>query len=542
MCGIKIISSYLLLLFYLGTLNCFGQKTMIDYQKLAKKQFNVGNYADAIINNTEALKLAEKNKNCKGIVSSNLQIGNCNFCLGNTKIALSYYLISKYYCDSCGVDSLSGVTHSNIGAAYLTLGNVDTALVYFYKTVSVLKNTKLYVDKARVYSLIGGIFLNKNGAMNTDLAKSNFDLAEQNAGLSKNYGIKYFVLLRFTNYYTKTGNLPLAKKYAQQAYDLVFANDGMVEEKIYVTRVLAQQLATTVNPKINQLYDQFVTLHDSVFKTESANKIADYKVQYETEKKITENKLLKQELSLNQIKINSRNTTIIGLLIGVLLIIVLFFWRLSVVNLKKKNKELQISQAIQKEKERISRDLHDNVGGQLSYILYSLDGINDEDSKKRTELTHEINGAVKNVVSNLRETIWAINDAEITVTDFADKLKVYTRMLFKNTPTKIIFNEQLQGNATLNSSIGLNLYRICQEVLTNAFKHAKASQLVVSITTVNNATTINISDNGVGFDNIAHNNNNSYGLTNMHARANDVNIKLNLKTEIDNGTTYTLVV
>jgi signal transduction histidine kinase len=91
-----------------------------------------------------------------------------------------------------------------------------------------------------------------------------------------------------------------------------------------------------------------------------------------------------------------------------------YIWRINIINLKKKQKELEATQAIQKEKERISRDLHDNVGGQLSYVLYSLDGINTDDKSKRTEITGNVNESVRNVISNLRETIWAINDEAIS--------------------------------------------------------------------------------------------------------------------------------
>jgi signal transduction histidine kinase len=106
---------------------------------------------------------------------------------------------------------------------------------------------------------------------------------------------------------------------------------------------------------------------------------------------------------------------------------------------------LEAAQAIQKEKERISRDLHDNVGGQLSYVLYSLDGINTDDKSKRTEITGNVNESVRNVISNLRETIWAINDEAISINDFSDKLKVYVRSMFRNTETKISFTENIQS-------------------------------------------------------------------------------------------------
>src|SRR5690606_12580329 len=112
-----------------------------------------------------------------------------------------------------------------------------------------------------------------------------------------------------------------------------------------------------------------------------------------------------------------------------LLLILTILWLLGKNNLKKKQQELLMLQNLQRDKERIARDLHDNVGGQLSYIVYSLDGINDEQNEKRLEITKDVNQAVRSVISSLRETIWAISDANIAAQDFSDKLKVFTKTL-----------------------------------------------------------------------------------------------------------------
>lgn len=299
-------------------------------------------------------------------------------------------------------------------------------------------------------------------------------------------------------------------------------------------------MSLTGHPETNTYITKYILLKDSVFGAESAAKIAQYQTLYETDKKITENKLLQQKNELSKSEIEAKNKTIIGLLIGVLLIVITIFWRVSVINLKKKNRELEAAQAIQKEKERISRDLHDNVGGQLSYVLYSLDGINEKDTKKRSELTTNINESIRNVISSLRETIWAINDESVNLNDFSDKLKVYVRSIFKNTETKIVFNEQITNNIQLNSLVGLNLYRICQEIINNAFKHAKASELKVDII-ANDKTTVIISDNGVGFD-LEKQTDDGFGLSNIKSRAQETGIKLDLKTELNKGVVYTLVV
>ena len=207
---------------------------------------------------------------------------------------------------------------------------------------------------------------------------------------------------------------------------------------------------------------------------------------------------------------------------------------------EQKQKEVLLIQAAQKEKERISRDLHDNVGGQLSFVLFSLDGIKSEDKHQREILSQSINESVRIVINNLRETIWAISDESINIQNFSDKLKVYVRSIFKNSEIKIIFKENLIHEQNLNSVVGLNLYRICQEIINNIFKHSNAKELQILITSQNNVTIV-ISDNGKGF-NINDVGTDSFGLSNIKARAEDAGIVVDVKSHLNVGTTYILIV
>jgi signal transduction histidine kinase len=198
-------------------------------------------------------------------------------------------------------------------------------------------------------------------------------------------------------------------------------------------------------------------------------------------------------------------------------------------------------QKLQHDKERIARDLHDNIGGQLSYIIYSLDGINHEDKEKLSEVAGSINQSVRSVINSLRETIWAINDANIDAQDFSDKLKLFARNLFKHGKTKINFTENIKTKREMNSLVGLNLYRICQEILNNAFKYANATEVKIDLQSDEEKLFIVISDNGIGFD-ITHQNKEHYGLQNIKKRAMEFGISLKLETAINKGTRYELLV
>ena len=212
--------------------------------------------------------------------------------------------------------------------------------------------------------------------------------------------------------------------------------------------------------------------------------------------------------------------------------------------LKNQQEKIQIEfesqMRLQHERERISRDLHDNVGAQLSYIISNIDHIVETKNKDNHRLD-DVSDTAKNAILNLRETIWAINNEQITVEDFYDRFKLYATNQIKNrTDVHLIFNENIVHNHTLHPNQALNLYRICQEALTNALKYANAKTLKVFIQANENPYfQFSLEDDGIGFD--FNENTEGYGFKNMKARAEEMGASLNLKSEKGKGTTVEII-
>ncbi len=204
---------------------------------------------------------------------------------------------------------------------------------------------------------------------------------------------------------------------------------------------------------------------------------------------------------------------------------------------EKLQMELESQIRLQHERERISRDLHDNVGAQLSYIISNIDHIVETQNKDENRLDDVANSA-RSAILNLRETIWAINNEQITVEDFYDRFKLYATNQVKNrSDVRLIFSENIVNNSILNPNQALNLYRICQEALNNALKYADAQTLDIFIQT-NEATQFKfcLKDDGIGFD-LSKNTEGGYGLKNMKARAKEIGAGFHLQSELGKGTT-----
>ncbi len=230
------------------------------------------------------------------------------------------------------------------------------------------------------------------------------------------------------------------------------------------------------------------------------------------------------------------------LLAGVSLVaaIVFLFQR---ARFKKKLRAIELQQKIQNERERISRDLHDSVGTQLSLISNNIEWIayplKEFTETERAEKLKSLNQKSREVISTLRESIWALNKEAITMEEFSDKLKSFIqKQLQLYTHIKLQYKEDISQNLVLGPNEALNLFRICQEGISNSLKYSDASILQVAITTTEGKYRVAISDNGKGFTMSDRNALEGHGLDNMKHRAGEIDSTLEIIPVVGTGTTF----
>ncbi len=194
------------------------------------------------------------------------------------------------------------------------------------------------------------------------------------------------------------------------------------------------------------------------------------------------------------------------------------------------------------QRERISRELHDNVGSQLSYIsgnidllIDSKDFLSKEDEIRKLLLVSDTS---KNLVSDLRETIWVIKKESITLEEFSDRLKSFLQdqiVLSPDIDFEII--ESIKKDYRFQPTESLNTYRICQEAINNSIKHSSANKIVLKIfSDAEKNYYFSISDNGKGFDTLIKKDGH-YGLENMQQRAKEVGAEITIESELGKSTT-----
>jgi|GEM_PF-904668 signal transduction histidine kinase len=557
------------------------------YAELQKKKGAVfyygGNTDSALHYFKSSLTIYERLNDSLEIIKAYNNIGAISLKTRKLDQAISYFFKCLFFDENKNDLKSIASDYNNIGIALMDKKDFLAAQTYLMKVIKIREVLKDSIGIARASLNLGNVYIGQKKYTETiKILNSLYSLLNENeypdeySHLLNNLGLCYMYLnendlaldlfnkslkiKRQNNIdkdlentlgnlgivYSKQKNYPQAILYSLEA-ETSALKSGQIEVQRSARIILTEcYLKTNQSNLAFESFQILKELNEKFYNLNSAQQVAEIQTKYETEKKENENKLLLQqndikqlEIIANEQKIKSKNITIIILIISILLITIIVLWWINLTNLRKKEKELALVQKIQKEKERISRDLHDNVGGQLSYVLYSLDGITSRDSKKQEEISKSINDSVRQVISNLRETIWAINDENIPIQDFSDKLKVYTRTIFRHSAVEVKFQEKIENSITLNSLVGLNLFRICQEIINNVFKHAEASLVTISIESTDKIS-VTISDNGKGFE--LDSENEGYGLTNIKKRAEETGISVEMSSAKGSGVTYKLIV
>lgn len=188
-------------------------------------------------------------------------------------------------------------------------------------------------------------------------------------------------------------------------------------------------------------------------------------------------------------------------------------------------RNLEMQQRLENERKRISRDLHDNVGAQLTYLINNLDWLADQGGNEVEvgERLRTLSESGRQAMLTLRQTIWAIGNEALEIEDFADRFKAYVlKMLAVHPGLQADFEEDFTESATLSPETALHLFRIGQEAVHNVLKHAKASKLQVRFYNRSDCVFgLEITDNGQGFDAQLAPPEGHHGLLNMQARASE---------------------
>jgi signal transduction histidine kinase len=213
---------------------------------------------------------------------------------------------------------------------------------------------------------------------------------------------------------------------------------------------------------------------------------------------------------------------------------------------EKKLQQLKNEKQLKEERERISRDLHDNLGAYANAVLYNTELLeNEKEEQKRLELIGDIKFASKDIITSLRETVWALKKETYTAEECFVRIKNFIQPLSRYYSHIHFINEgTAPDNMQLHYTKALALVRIVQEATANAIKHSGAKNISIHSTAgEDNRWVITVTDDGRGFNyKEARTGDAGNGLTNMENRAAEANFGYKIDPGNGTGTVITLII
>lgn len=508
------------------------------------ESYQLKNFDSAILEGNKALVMARKNTDSIAVAQLKHQMGVASYFSGKydvaaknfqeaiailekdkknrQKLAPVYNDLAKLYRKTRDLDKALE-NYSNANAIYRSLNDTsgiamilnESGVVYEYKydykeAVNRYTMSMHYAEKAGdslsvSYSLsnIAGVYV----------IEKKYDLAEQN--LLRCLRIRELLKDSFAMalVYSDLGVAMNAKGDYKKAVEYLSTSNRLAEKMRYpelqsnnYNELSAVSQKQGDFQKAFEYFSKRTALRDSLFNLEKTKEIQRLNSQYETARK-------EQQILTQRNRLRLQNYLFIGIGVLVLLgILLVWSWykryrlqqesKLQTEILKQQElKARAILEAEENERQRIARDLHDGVGQMMSAAKMNLSAIESElpfnNETQRQDFSRVINlvdescREVRTVSHIMMPNALLKNNLATAIHDFVNKLSNKELLVH-------VYTEGLDEK--LDSNVETVLYRVIQECVHNAIKHAGAGTLDISLIRDKDGISGTIEDNGKGFD------------------------------------------
>lgn len=496
----------------------YYKRAGITYQQLdsvldqAKVKVNLsmtyartGDFEDAIGHATESLVLFERINDTKGMGVAYNMIGQVYFYNNDFNKALQYF---KYYIHNAKDSIEQAGGFSNIGSTFEKLEQYDSALFYVNLGLKYHMALNSPYGIGAAHESLGSLY-NINGNPRKGIeeylkAIPYYNTVENNAGLlqvNTSIGALYKNLHDYKN----------ALVYSQRALGMARKlGERYVERE--TLRIISEIMEKLGKHEASlEYYKAFHVLNDTIYNQETRKNIEEINVAYESNKKTQQIEFLNQENKLKAAA-NQRNILLITALVILLILLGVVFYlsrhrtklqqQTILQEQKVRFREMQINAVIdsqEKERKRFASDLHDGMGQLVSALQINIQSIKQNDNlEKRDGLVQnseqiltEIQDEIRNIAFNLMPPVLVKEGLVSAIEELARRIN----------KADIKTNFIVHGvNERFTSLQEISLYRIIQELVSNILKHAKATELSISITGYEDEVIFLIEDDGDGYD------------------------------------------
>jgi signal transduction histidine kinase len=441
-------------------------------------------------------------------------------------------------------------SYNGLADIYTFLKKTDSSKYYYNKALPIAIKLNLKNELSTIQNNLGILYQNEGNINKAyELYKSSLEIRQS---IQDNYGIiSSYINLASINILRE--NFKIAEKQLYFALNETRKINAQ-EQLIYIYKGLISVKGNIAEPDSLAFYfKKYDQIKDSLYNKQVIEKLTDIEAKYKNAEKEIEIVQQKEQLLQQELKLKNRNffAFILASALIILTIVFLGIYKKNQFIRKQLQKEIDLKDALatikmqnrlQDQRLKISRDLHDNIGSQLTFIISSIDNlkfISKDLNVQLKEKLSSISSFTSETIFQLRDTIWAMNKTEISVEDLHARVLSFVEKAKLAVPkTKFEVAYEIDANKSFSSLKGMNIFRVIQEAINNAIKYADAKKIIVHISKKEENFVVSIVDDGKGFDPKTANLGN--GLYNMEKRMSQINGRIKITSEKNKGTEINL--
>lgn len=419
--------------------------------------------------------------------------------------------------DSSGVQMILNES----GVVYEYEGDYEEALRRYRASLSIADKLNDVAGKSWCYNFIAGVYLLQNKYEEAE------DYNLRALAIRQQLKDSFAITLSYSdlgNLYSSWGKYDRAEYYFNQSNLL---GDKMGYKELVSNNYQSMsQLASTMG-KYKEAFDYFkwhTQLKDSIFNAQKTRQIEEISTIYETTKK--EKQIQEQQNTLrkrNQLLYGAIALLLLSIIIGTLLYNRYKWKQQAKMQTEILNQQELAAKAIlnaeEKERSRIAKDLHDGVGQMMSAARMNLSSFYNNVQLQAGEHEQSLSNIIKLVDESCKE-VRAVSHSMMPQVLLSKGLSEAVEELTTKINKDVLkINFHSEGfTERPDNNVETILYRVIQECVNNALKHAAATHMDIAMLKEADGISITIEDDGKGFDTKAITENEGIGLKNIQNR------------------------
>ena len=468
-------------------------------------------------------------------------MANAYYYKGELDTAIKYYLKVAEILEDGGNPIHLGYLYSNIATLLGETNNDDKQLEYLQKSYKLLEennderliatitsnlglayyyvkdtaNTIKWSEKALKLSELSNDLMAKTQSFLTlsliekDLNKS-FQYAEQSVKYADELKDKTHqarAYYRYADVLNQLGESEKALHYAEQAVSFAkeIGDNITLPRASYTAAIIAYNRG--LKAKASDYFHIYAIIKDSITPIENARQINEIQTKYETEKK--EKQIAEQELKIQK----QQSDLLLAILSGSLLISILggaIFYNKRKQQAKLKQLQQEKENAIlnsfilgeERERKRISHELHDGVAAMIGAAKMSLESIPHLPQEKRMEQLAKVERILERSHADIRHIAHNLLPTVLEKEGLIPATKHFVSEINETKLVNIFITDKDSKAEKLSPQLQLILFRVIQELVNNIIKHSQAQNAEIRFGNSPNGLQIEISDDGIGYEDV----------------------------------------